>query len=80
KCALAYYTKSWADGEPYVYRYHLTKATELLEEMSVPVPVHPPYDPAKDEPFPWEADIRAAIEKLRAKKEAKEKEKQQELD
>lgn len=31
----------------------------------------PPYDPAKDEPFPWEADVRAAIEKLRAEKEAK---------
>jgi hypothetical protein len=24
------------------------------------------YDPAKDEPFPWEADVRAAIEKLKA--------------
>jgi len=32
------------------------------------VPVLPPYDPAKDEPFPWEADVRAAIEKLKAEK------------
>ncbi|MDH5739761.1 MAG: hypothetical protein OEY77_05495 [Nitrospira sp.] len=80
KCALAYYTKSWADGEPYVYRYHLTKAAELLKQMSVPVPVLPPYDPAKDEPFPWEADTRAAIEKLCLEKEAKKKKKQQKLD
>jgi hypothetical protein len=41
--------------------------------MNVPVPVLPPYDPAKDEPFPWEADVRAAIEKLKAGKEAKKK-------
>ncbi|GAG22707.1 unnamed protein product, partial [marine sediment metagenome] len=29
------------------------------------------YDPAKDEKFPWEDDLAAAIEKLRAEKEAK---------
>lgn len=78
--ALEAYKLAWADGEPYVNRYLLTKSIELLKQMSVPVPVLPPYDPEKDEPFPWEADIREAIEKLRAKKEAKEKEKQQELD
>ena len=31
----------------------------------------PPYYESKDEPFPWEADVRAAIEKLKAEKEAK---------
>ena len=67
------YRWAWADGEPYVNRYELTKTTELLEQMNVPIPDLPPYDPAKDEPFPWEADVRAAIEKLRAEKEAKEK-------
>jgi hypothetical protein len=36
------------------------------------VPVLLPYDPAKDVPFPWEADVRAAIEKLKAAKAAKE--------
>jgi hypothetical protein len=59
--ALAAYTLSWADGEPYVYRYWLTKATELLLELGVPLPNLPPYDPAKDVPFPWEADLRAFI-------------------
>jgi hypothetical protein len=67
--ALAAYRWAWADGEPYVNRYELTKTTELLQQINVPVPVLPPYDPAKDEPFPWEADVRAAIEKLKAEKQ-----------
>ncbi len=70
--ALAAYRWAWADGEPYVHRYELTKTTELLQQMNVPIPNLPPYDPAKDEPFPWEADVRAAIEKLRAEKEESE--------
>ena len=53
-------------------RYELTKTTELLQQMNVPLPNLPPYDRAKDEPSPWEADVRGAIEKLRAEKEAKE--------
>ena len=62
------YEWAWADGEPYVHRYELTKTTELLNELSVPIPNLPPYDPTKDEPFAWEADVRAAMEKLRAEK------------
>lgn len=73
KYALAAYKWAWADGEPYVRRYELDKATELLRELNIPIPDLPPYDPAKDEPFPWEADVRKAIEKLRAEKEAKKK-------
>ena len=71
--ALAAYRWAWADGEPYVNRYELTKATELLEGMNVPAPVLQPYDPAKEKTFPWEAEVRAAIEKLGAKKEAERK-------
>jgi len=74
--ALAAYTLSWADGEPYVFRYELSKATELLHELGVPLPNLPPYDPAKDEPFPWEADLRAFIATCRAEQAAKDKEKQ----
>lgn len=70
KHALAAYKWARADGEPYVHRYELTKTTELLKVMNVPNPNLPPYDPAKDEPFPWEADVRAVIEKLRGEKEA----------
>jgi ABC-type transport system substrate-binding protein len=72
--ALAAYKQAWADGEPYVYRYELTKAAALLNELGVPIPDLPPYDPTKDEPFPWEAEVRAAIEKLRAEKESQEEE------
>jgi len=71
--ALAAYTLCWADGEPYVFRYGLTKATELLHELGVPLPNLPPYDPAKDEPFPWEADLRAFIATCRAEQAANEK-------
>ncbi len=68
--ALAAYQWAWADGEPYVRRHALTRTTELLQQMQIPIPNLPPYDPAKDEPFPWEADVRAAIEKLRVEKAA----------
>jgi hypothetical protein len=78
--ALAAYTLSWADGEPYVYRYELTKATELLHELGVPLPNLPPYDPAKDEPFPWEADLRAFIATSHAEQAAKQIAEQQEVD
>jgi hypothetical protein len=67
--ALKAYEWAWADGEPYVHRYELTKATELLKEFDIPKPNLPPYDPTKDIPFSWEADIHAAIEELRARKQ-----------
>jgi hypothetical protein len=51
-----------------VNRDELTKTTKLLNTLGVPIPNLPPYDPAIDEPFPWEADVRAAIEKLKAEK------------
>lgn len=68
--ALAAYRWAWADGEPFVNRYELTKTTELLEQIKVPTPELPPYDPAQDEKLPWEDAITAAIEKLRAEKKA----------
>ena len=40
--ALAAYTWAWADGEPYVNRYELTRTTELLQQMNAPVPMLPP--------------------------------------
>jgi tetratricopeptide (TPR) repeat protein len=71
KHALAAYKSAWADGEPYVHRYELDKARALLEKLGAEIPSLPPYDPAKDEKLPWEDEVAAAIEKLRAEKEAK---------
>jgi hypothetical protein len=71
KHALAAYKWAWADGEPYVHRYELNKARALLEKLGAKIPNLPPYDPAKDEKLPWEDEVAAAIEKLRAEKEAK---------
>ncbi len=68
--ALAAYNTAWADGEPYFHRYELTKTGELLRKMNVPLPNLLPYNPAKDEPFPWETDVREAIAKLGAKKDS----------
>jgi tetratricopeptide (TPR) repeat protein len=68
KHALAAYKWAWADGEPYVRRYELNKATALLKELGTEIPKLPSYDPAKDEKFPWEDKVAAAIEKLRAEK------------
>ena len=43
----------------------------VLNELSAEIPNLPSYDPAKDEKFPWEDKVAAAIEKLRAENEAK---------
>ncbi|HEY2069066.1 MAG TPA: DUF4062 domain-containing protein [Rhizomicrobium sp.] len=66
KHALMAYERAWADGEPYVDRYELNKATALLQALGVPIPSLPPYDPAKNGKFPWEDAVAAAIELARA--------------
>jgi hypothetical protein len=71
KQALTAYKWAWADGEPYVRRYELNKATTRLKQLGVEIPKLPLYDAAKDEKLPWEDEVVAAIEKLRAEKEAK---------
>lgn len=78
--ALAAYTWAWADGEPYVNRYELTKTGELLDELGVPIPSLPHYDPAQDAPYPWEAEVRAAIERVRFEMAAQQDTKQQDVD
>ena len=68
--ALAAYRIAWADGEPYVNRFELSKTADLLQQMGLSIPQLAPYDPAHDAPFPWEAEVRFIIDKLRAKKES----------
>ncbi|MCH7729047.1 MAG: hypothetical protein IH991_21575, partial [Planctomycetes bacterium] len=70
KHALAAYKWAWADGEPYVWRFELNESRELLEKLDAEIPELPPYDPDKDEKLPWEDEVAAAIDKLRAENEA----------
>ena len=73
KHAVEAYKWAWADGEPYVRRYELEKTHSLFEHLGAEIPQLKPYDPATYEKFPWEDDLVAAIEKLRAEKEAESK-------
>lgn len=68
KYASLAYKRAWGDGEPYVDRYWLNKATALFETLGEPVPVLPPYDPAKVELEPWEEKVIAAIEEMKREK------------
>jgi tetratricopeptide (TPR) repeat protein len=68
--AIKAYQLAWADGEPYVHRYRLNKARSILQQLGAEIPQLPVYDPAKSEKFPWEDDLAAAIEELRAEKAA----------
>ncbi len=45
-------------------------ALALLEQLAAEIPDLPPYDPAKYEKFPWEDEVAAAIDELRAENEA----------
>jgi tetratricopeptide (TPR) repeat protein len=69
--ARAAYKQYWGDGEPYVFRYWLERTIELLHQLGEPIPQLPPFDPAKVQPYPWEAEVQAAIDRLNAEKAAK---------
>jgi hypothetical protein len=75
KQALAAYKWAWADGEPYVRRYALNRATALLKQLGTEIPSLPPYDLANEEKLRWEDKVAAAIENLRAEKEAEKNKK-----
>jgi hypothetical protein len=70
--AVAAYKWAWADGEPYVRRFQLTKARELLEKLGAEIPNLPPYDQTTDEKTPLEDKVANAIKYFRAKKETME--------
>jgi len=62
------YKIAWADGPPYCWHWELQRCRELMKQLSEPEPQLPPFDPAKAEKLPYEDEIRAAIEKLKAEK------------
>jgi hypothetical protein len=61
------------DGEPFVFRHQLDRARALLTELGAPLPEVPKYDPAKAKIYPWEKDVRAFIEKVKAERAEREK-------
>jgi hypothetical protein len=63
--ASAAYNWAWSDGEPYVHRYELNKATALFHQLGIEIPKLPLYDPSTDKRLLWEDKVAAAIEKLR---------------
>jgi tetratricopeptide (TPR) repeat protein len=75
--ALAAYRWAWADGPPYVDRYELSRAAALLDQLGVPVPELPPYDPAGDS-LPFEDEIAAAMSRHRTEQAARRRQVQEE--
>lgn len=59
---------AWADGEPYVRRFALDRARQLLAELGEPEPQLPPYDPARFRRFAWQDEVEAAIAEIETKK------------
>lgn len=63
------YKWAWADGMPYVSWWELQRCRTVLQALGEPEP-HLPFDPSNATPLPFEAEVRAFIGELKAKKEA----------
>jgi Domain of unknown function (DUF4062) len=70
--ALAGYKWYWHDGPRYTDHWDLQRCRAVLEQLHEPVPDMPPYDPAKQEPIPFEADIRRLLKEHEAKQKPKQ--------
>jgi hypothetical protein len=68
KHALAAYRHAWADGEPFVHRYELNRAANLLDTLGASRPDFPPYNSACHPQLAWESEIVAAIEALKVER------------
>jgi hypothetical protein len=65
------YEDAWADGEPdHAWWWYLKRARAVLKALNVPEPKLPLMNKSKDEKIPYEDEIRAFIEKLKAEKSA----------
>ena len=49
-------------------------ACVLLETLGAEIPELPAYDPSQDPKLPWEDQVEAVIEKLRAEEAAEQRE------
>ncbi len=68
EAVLEFYNWAWAQGEPYVRRWHLEQARELLQQLGEPEPDLPTWDESQYEPFPHEEEVVALIERLKQEK------------
>jgi len=73
--ALKFYEYAWAQGEPYVRRYSLNLAREILAELGVDEPQLPVWDESRYEPFEVEQDLLDLIERIKNMPEEEEEEK-----
>ncbi|MFY0531971.1 hypothetical protein [Nannocystis pusilla] len=64
--ALVAYREAWADGPPFAWFDELRLCTRLLEQLGLPPPEMPPFDPARSPQIPCEAEIEAFIAELAA--------------
>jgi hypothetical protein len=64
-CALNAYRWAWGEGPPNIKWYDLERSRALLRELGEPESQLPPFDPSKVKPIPYEAEIRAAIARLK---------------
>lgn len=71
--ALRAYKMAWGSGEPFVYRFVLNSAKDLLLELGELPPDLPKYDPADNLTYDWEDDVTAMIDKAREKREERER-------
>lgn len=62
--ARAAYKWAWADGEPFVRRYQLRKAKEILYSIGESPPELPDYDKECDIDFPWVGSAAKEIDRL----------------
>ena len=62
KHALAAYSQFGGEGEPFVFRYGLKKATATLRKLGRDAPKMDPFDPSKSEKLPWEDAVAKQVE------------------
>jgi Domain of unknown function (DUF4062) len=68
KHALAAYKWAWADGEPFVHRYELTKTVELFRQLGIAVPNLPSSRPDREQKLPWEEAVAAFTRGFKAER------------
>lgn len=69
EAALEFYTWAWAQGEPYVRRWELEQARNILRQLGEPEPQLPVWDEANYVPFEHEDKVIELIEKLKRERE-----------